>query len=470
VKTLRENNPVDNPEIVATNDQRTRSVVEIQGKQNSIKFTDNNWQDFLISVDLNVVPIRTFFNMIGELTDINFVVGDEVTSDVTLRLKDVNWQETFEMVLTERLLMHEVNGTGTVVTIHSNKWIGDHSTSYGTALNAKLTVIDAIKGLEEKTTSIFKLNYTKPASLATQLKEIVALGGSSGEAANSGASFVVDTRTNSIIVQATPNDMTWITSTIETLDKATKQVMIEVFIVEATNNFERQLGSRVGLTQTSTQLAGIGEFGAASLSGTLGDASAIGTVTLGDLGGQIASNAIGSATGGLALLLSRSTRNLRLELMAMETENLVKVISNPKLFIIDNETATITDGYEVPYTTTPVAGASAETQFITAALNVTVTPQIIDDGNIYLDLKVNKDTPGAGTPPPIYTKKIETKLLVADGGVALIGGITKNDRQTSDSGVPFFKDLPFIGNFFKSRKNKNLRDTLYIFIAPTVVK
>jgi type IV pilus assembly protein PilQ len=153
----------------------------------------------------------------------------------------------------------------------------------------------------------------------------------------------------------------------------------------------------------------------------------------------------------------------------MQTENLIKIVSNPKLFIVDNEEAMIEDGVEVPYNTVAQAGSTPTTEFKTAALALTVTPQIIDDGNIYLDVAVNKDTPGIGNPPPISTKQLRTKLLIKDGGVALIGGITTTDTLNGEEGIPFFKDLPGIGQFFKNNKTKNNKSTLYIFIAPEVI-
>jgi type IV pilus assembly protein PilQ len=135
-----------------------------------------------------------------------------------------------------------------------------------------------------------------------------------------------------------------------------------------------------------------------------------------------------------------------------------------------NEEALIEDGTEVPYNTVAQAGSTPTTEFKTAALTLKVTPQIIDDGNIYLDVEVNKDTPLAGTSPPaISTKQLKTKLLIKDGGVALIGGITQTEKTNAEDGVPFLKDLPFIGNLFKSNKNKNNKNTLYIFIAPEVI-
>ena len=169
--------------------------------------------------------------------------------------------------------------------------------------------------------------------------------------------------------------------------------------------------------------------------------------------------------------MARGKSDLRVELQAMQTEGLSKIISNPKLFIIYNESATITDGTEIPYQTVATAGVSS-TSFKTASLQLQVKPSIISDGNVYLDLTVNKDEPGtatAGGAPPISTKQIKTKLLVRDGGVAMIGGISKTTDKAARNGVPFFADIPLVGQLFRSNDNTKNKNQLYIFIAPKVL-
>ena len=473
------------PEDYGSSDDSTatlkpRNVLTIQGKERGLKFTDQSWEYYPISLNLNVVPIRTFFKVMANLTGLNIIVGDEVTGDISIELKDVDWYEVMVMVLKEEDLIHDVNESGNVITVHTHKWVEDHSASFDTALNAKIKVINSLASLETKTTAIFKINYAQPETLATQLEDVVkslAAGSESGGEAT--ASFVVDQRSNSLIVQASPADMIWIKETIDTLDKATKQVKVEVFIVEASDNFTAELGSRVGLFGSSNlgatglkgQVSDLTGVNTATATGTLGGTppTTLGAITTATTAGSVANNPIGNPSGALAMLFSGNTMDLRIELQAMQTENLIKIVSNPKLFIVDNEEAMIEDGVEVPYNTVAQAGSTPTTEFKTAALALTVTPQIIDDGNIYLDVAVNKDTPGIGNPPPISTKQLRTKLLIKDGGVALIGGITTTDAQSSEDGIPFFKDLPGIGQFFKSNRNKNSKTTLYIFIAPEVI-
>ncbi|MEK9778365.1 MAG: secretin N-terminal domain-containing protein, partial [Methylophilaceae bacterium] len=226
-----------------------RQMVEIEGYQKGVKFKDSSWQDYPISLNLNMVPLRKFFELIGELTDLNFIVGEEIKGELTIELNNVSWIEVLEMVLREKNLIHDVNPSGTVVTVHTYEFIAKQSKDYESALTSKIQVINSLSGLETKTTAIFKLNYAKPGVLAEQLKSVIATleaGGESGSVEQR-ATFVIDTRTNSLIVQATPSDIEWIKTTIDNLDKPTKQVMVEVFIIEASDGFEQALGSRISV-------------------------------------------------------------------------------------------------------------------------------------------------------------------------------------------------------------------------------
>ena len=456
-----------------------REILKIPGKERGLKFDDPSWESYPITLNLNVVPIRTFFKVLADLTGHNIIVGDEVNGDITIELKNVDWYEVMELVLKEENLIHDVNATGNVITVHTHEWVENQSASFDTALTAKIKVINSLASLETKTTAIYKINYAQPETLAKQLEDVVkslAAGSESDGAAT--ASFVVDERSNSLIVQASVSDMIWIKETIDSLDRPTKQVKVEVFIVEASDAFAAELGSRVGIFNSTNLTTGIdGKIGdalgasTAAVAGTLGGEAptTAGGITTATTAGSVANNPIADPKGAAALLFSGSSMDLRIELQAMQTEKLLKIVSNPKLFIVDNEEAIIEDGTEVPYNTVAQAGSTPTTQFKTAALTLKVTPQIIDDGNIYLDVAVNKDTPGTGNPPAISTKQLRTKLLIKDGGVALIGGIKTTESQNSEDGIPFLKDLPFIGNLFKSNQNKNNTSTLYIFIAPEVI-
>ena len=215
-----------------------REILKIAGKERGLKFDDLTWESYPITIDLNVVPIRTFFKVLANLTGHNIIVGDEVNGDISIQLKNVDWYEVMVMVLKEENLIHDVNASGNVITVHTYEWVENQSASFDTALTAKIKVINSLASLETKTTAIYKINYAQPETLSKQLEDVVkslAAGSESDGAAT--ASFVVDQRSNSLIVQASASDMIWIKETIDSLDKPTKQVKVEVFIVEASDAF-----------------------------------------------------------------------------------------------------------------------------------------------------------------------------------------------------------------------------------------
>ena len=478
VVNLQNQDRVDDTDITRTKEitldetNILRNFVEIRGKQESIKFKDDHWKDFPISAEFNVVPLRNYFELLNRLTNINFVLGDEVKGDLTLNIKDVSWIESLDIVLRSKGLICDVNHEGNVVTIHDQAFSTTQSETMLKAISAKKNLVKAYNNLDSKTTAIVRLYYTKPDILAAQLKDVVAsldVGGTQGGQQNAArATFVIDARTNSIIVQASGSDMEWIKTAIANLDRPTKQVLVDVFIVEASDEFQAQLGSRVGMFNTGKT----GVLGTRTITGTL-NAGASSANGLTNTIGNMANNSITDPLGGLALTLAGASTALRIELQAMQGESLIKIVSNPKLFIIDNELATITDGTEVPYSTTAAVGAPPSISFKSAALQLQVRPSIVGDGNVYLDINVNKDsvnkTVNSGDVPSISTKQLKTKLLIKDGGVAMIGGINKSDNTVTENGVPILSKLPGIGNLFRSKSDAKNKNQLYIFLAPRVL-
>lgn len=468
-----------NQELVISPD----SLVEIKGGGEGLKFIDPSWKNFPITLNLNVVPLRVFFDSLHRLTGINFVVGDEVKGDVSINLKDVGWIDVMQLVIKNKNLMSEVDQSGQLVMIHTPEFVTTQSDSSQKALISRMALIQAYGSIVPRETVVIRLNYSKPDVVAQQLKDITSLveadskvaatGASTGSTGKQRASFIVDVRTNSIIVHASASDMGWIKSAISRLDIQTKQVLVDVFIIEASDQFEMQLGSRVGLYNTANATKGITTVG-----GTLGVATAPTTsvatttgfpVDLASQANSIAKNTIANPAGALALAFTSANTDLRVELQAMQAESLIKIVSNPKLFIVENELASITDGTEIPYTVVGTLGGSPTVSFKDAALKLTVKPTVVGDGSVYLDLTVNKDTPLPGTVPPISKKELKTKLIVKSGGVAMIGGINKSEVSATDNGVPLLSKLPLIGNLFKSQGDKKNKDQLYIFLAPRVL-
>ena len=244
--------------------------------------------------------------------------------------------------------------------------------------------------------------------------------------------------------------------------------MIEAFIVEANSDFERALGARLGgYYQKYGSVAG-GVTGAST-----GSASGVDFGTAAGLGSStdtLANFPVTGATSGIGLLRRTTAGVLKTEITALESLGMGKTISNPKVFTLDNQVATVTQGEEIPYQTT--SDGTTSTSFKEAALKLEVTPSIIGDGNVLLTIQVNNDTPNRSSgsdEPPINKKEIVTKLLVADGDIVVIGGIKKNVISNSTNQTPGLGNMPVIGNLFKGKSKSDNLDELLVFIAPRIL-
>ena len=245
--------------------------------------------------------------------------------------------------------------------------------------------------------------------------------------------------------------------------------MIEAFVVEAGSDFDKELGARVGARydRSNVTVPGIiGENPDIAIGGITGGAAT--SLTLGGTTGSISNQAAAGAAGSLGMLVDFNTLDLQVELTALESMGISKIISNPKVFTLNNETAVITQGVEIPYETTSAEGT--ETEFKEAALKLEVTPTIIGDGNIIMDVQINKDSANTSlSNPPISKTEISTKLLVQNKTIVVIGGIYKETLSDSVSKTPLLSDVPVIGNLFKKVKKGEDLDRLLIFIAPRIL-
>ena len=244
-------------------------------------------------------------------------------------------------------------------------------------------------------------------------------------------------------------------------------MLIEAFIVEANSDFERALGTRLGGYYNNKGRVVGGTSGTSSGSGSLATDTA---AALGSATDSLTNFPVTGATSGIGLLRKTTTGVLKAEITALESIGLGKTISNPKVFTLDNQLATVTQGEEIPYQTT--SDGTTSTSFKEAALKLEVTPSIIGDGNVLLKIKVNNDTPNrttASDEPPINKMEIVTKLLVADGDIVVIGGIKKNVISNSKNQTPGIGNVPVIGNLFKGKSNSDNLDELLVFIAPRVL-
>ena len=266
-------------------------------------------------------------------------------------------------------------------------------------------------------------------------------------------------------------DLDVVDKIIREIDVRTKQVLMEAFIVEATSNFERALGTKLGAAYTRNRVRAGGTAGGVSTIGeTEGTGGAIspGTAAIGGASDNIfSSNAVGAATSGIGVLRRTGSAVLKLQLDALETEGLSKTISNPKLFSLDNQTASIKQGVQIQL---PGSGDTGP-QLVDAALILKITPSVIGDGNVLMEIQVNNDTPDRTNPGSIGINKMEitTKLLVADGDIVVIGGIKKNEVANSKDAVPGVSKVPILGKMFQGSSKSDKLNELLVFIAPRIL-
>ena len=287
-----------------------------------------------------------------------------------------------------------------------------------------------------------------------------------GDSSFSPIKITEETATRSIIVRGKEKDLDTVDKVLKEIDIKTEQVLIEAFVVKATSDFERQLGTRLGgyYQRQGEQIGGV--IGSASSAGTFDDTSAALQQSTKDI---ITNMPAVGATSGIGILKKTGSAVLKAEITALETLGIVETISNPKVFTINNQPATVTQGQEIPYETT--SEGTTSTSFKEAALKLQVTPSIIGDGNVLLEIQVNNDSADTSqAEPPITKMEIVTKLLVADGDIVVIGGIKSNEVSKGRDQVPGLGNVPVIGNLLKYKKDKDKLEELLIFIAPRILK
>jgi type IV pilus assembly protein PilQ len=426
-----------------------------------------------LSLNFQNVEVRAVLQVIADFTGLNIITSDTVTGNLTLRLKDVPWDQALDIILQSKGL--DMRKTGNVVWIAPRDEL---ATREKLALEAQAQIAE----LEPLRTESFQLNYQRAESftkiLTDEKQRILSKRGSA----------VVDPRTNTLFIQDTPSRLEEIRRLIRKTDIAVRQVMIESRIVEALDTFSRNLGVRLGHTDL-TQLAG-GQAGTA-ISGTGvrflpgGNLQSVGVQTgqtanypqsfvPDSLSVNLPAQTIGGAQPGLFSFLlfnNRGTRFLNLELSALQADGRGKIISSPRVITADQVEAVIEQGTEIPYQQATSSGATA-VQFKKATLSLKVKPQITPDDNVIMSLNVHKDSVGQQTisGPSIDTKQVTTEVLVENGGTVVIGGIYTQDERTTVTKVPVLGDLPYVGFLFKNTTKFDNRNELLIFVTPRILK
>ena len=459
-------------------------VVEVrQQKVSGDKLTQGpGYRGEKLSLNFQNIDVRSLLHVIADFTNFNIVTSDTVQGNLTLRLKDVPWDQALDIILQAKSL--GMKRSGNVLQIAPKEELAAKE-------KAELEAQAAIRDLEPMRTQSFQLNYSKAADIATQLTSSGGSGGGGAGATgtrgllSARGSVIAEPRTNQIFVSDIPSRLIQVEEMIAKLDVAVRQVLIEARIVEATDTFGKSLGVKLG----GGDLRGIrgGDAGYSVGGGNRialgGNYNAIGATT-----GAFESSALTSLTsqmvnlpasglGGvsptsfaISLFSSAANRFLNLEISALEADGKGRVVSSPRVVTADQTKALIEQGTEFPYQQATSSGATS-IAFRKAVLKLEVTPQITPEGNIILDLDVNKDSPG--TPVEggmsINTKRVRTQVLVENGGTVVIGGIFELNERESENKVPLLGDIPVVGNLFKNRVKQAEKQEMLVFITPKMI-
>ncbi len=452
-------------------------VVEIRQKKVDLsKLTQGpGYSGEKLSLNFQNIEVRSLLQVIADFTNFNIVTSDTVTGALTLRLKDVPWDQALQIIMDAKGL--GMRKSGTVLWIAPKDEIDARTKKdFEAAL--------AIQKLEPLKTQAFQLNYAKAADMLTQLTNSSSSGGSSTNTRflTERGSAISEPRTNQLFVTDTPSKLEDVRQLLLTLDVAVRQVLIEARIVEARDTFGRSLGVRLGGTDLRANRGGDGGYSignnnrvvfGAGYSNAVASSGAGGTTnvdgTFVNLPAGLSNvNSVGSFA--LSIFNSAANRFLTLELSAMEADGKGKIISSPRIITADQTKALIEQGTEYPYSVTAPNGATT-LAFKKAVLKLEVTPQITPEGNIILDLDINKDSRGETTVQgvAIDTKHIKTQILIENGGTVVIGGIFEMEDTNQENKIPVLGDVPVVGNLFKSRTKESTKREMLVFITPKVI-
>jgi len=462
----------DNQVVVEVRQQKTDPTKLTQGTG----FTGEK-----LSLNFQNIEVRALLQVIADFTNFNVVTSDSVTGSLTLRLKDVPWDQALDIILQAKGLGMRKNG--------NVLWIAPKD-EIAAKEKLDLESRNAIQVLEPLRTQSFQLNYAKAQDIAVQLTGASGGGAAGPGGANSArilstrGSVIAEPRTNQLFVTDIASRLDQVQQLIAKLDIPVRQVLIEARIVEASDTFGRSLGVRLG----GSDLRGINNgdagysigggnriaFGGSydAVSTTTGE----GTVALTSANTSfvnlpaVGQGGFNPATVAISLFSKAANRFLDLELSALEADGKGKLISSPRIITADNNKAMIEQGTEFPYQQATSSGATA-VAFRKAALKLEVTPKITPEGNVILTLDITKDSRGETTAAgvAIDTKHIQTQVLVENGGTVVIGGIFTLDQSESIAKVPLLGDIPVVGNLFKNKQNSSKKTEMLVFITPKMV-
>lgn len=424
-----------------------------------------------LSLNFQNIEVRAVLQLIADFTGINMVTSDSVTGNVTLRLKNVPWDQALDIILKTKGL--DKRQKGNVMLIAPAAEIAAQEKL---ELESRKQVVE----LAPIASQTIQINYAKASDIAKILK---AKGNS---LISKRGNVTVDDRTNKLLVQDTAQNIDAIAALVEELDVPVRQVLIESRVVLVTTNYSKTLGVQFGVSGQNTVGSGNNTFQVGTSGNIAGAEAAIdtrGSTTLAGVSPSALNVSLpaAGAAGSIALAVARLPFGtiLDLELSAAEAEGQTEIVSSPKVITSDQHKAKILQGTEIPYLQSASSGA-ATIAFKEAVLKLEVTPQITPDDRINLDMLVTKDSPDYGhaivipglgsSAPPINKQEVDTNILVDNGETIVLGGVYEQTKSDKVTRVPFFGDLPLVGFLFRSTSKSDDKSELLIFVTPKIVK
>ena len=406
------------------------------------------------------IEFKEAMELMGKIGEINILVGEEVGGTVSAELINVPWDKAFQALLDMKNYAADIDTKSNLIRIHSPATLSQQETYKSTRADVIKRKVELENNSEPINSEIFRLYYISPSEAKKTISELFSGGGTEA----SPIQITEEATTRSIIIRGKEKDLDVVNKVLKEIDVKTQQVLIEAFIVEASSEFERALGTSLG-GRYSRGMKGAGSVGTVGTSSAALDST---SAAIGSATDRLTNFGATGATSGIGLIKSTSAFVIKAEITALEKLGLVRQISNPKIFTLDNQSANVVQGVNIPY---EAGGEDGGTSFAKADLSLTVIPSIVGDGNVLLNIDLKNNS--AGTPVdggiPINTMEIVTKLLVADGDVVVIGGIKKAFDANSKDQTPGVGNVPVIGNLFKGKKQKDTLNELLVFIAPRIL-
>jgi len=434
-------------------------------------YQEKEYEGSRVTFNFQDIPVRSVLQLIADVSDLNIVVADNVSGNLTLRLTNVPWDQALDIVLDARNL--DMRENGSVI------WIAP-AADIAAREQQMLQAMQDRKELEPLTTALISVSYASAEDLQALITE--ASTGNADEAGllSDRGSVAIDTRTNTLMVTDTPERIEAIQQLVLDLDRPVRQVQIESRIVIASSDFAHAIGVRFGVTAVHNMrniFAVSGDGFGADLVNPGTDPRPDGLLDLPGIPERYNVNlpVADTSAGTIGMSFLAGNVLLDLELSALEAEGDGEVISTPRVVTANQSEAFIQQGVEIPYEESTSSGATA-VQFKEAVLELRVTPLITPDNRVQLELDIKQDTVGeifqtgrGGTVPSIDTRELSTSVLVSNGETVVLGGIFQDERSRQEDRVPYLSSIPGLGNLFKRRSNTTKKRELLIFVTPTIV-